>query len=98
WWVIHNDAERASLEQGIDYFLAINKSSINTYTCVLSCKCHTRFKLPFMSPGFFKISSFYRHLKEKQCIQLRPGKENNLVNGEISSSNQSKTLHGVATS
>ncbi|CAF5155607.1 unnamed protein product, partial [Rotaria magnacalcarata] len=79
WWVIHDDAERASLEQGIDYFLAINKSLINTYTCALSCKCHTRFKLPFMAPGFFKISSLYRHLKEKQCIQLRPGKENNLV-------------------
>ncbi|CAF3602415.1 unnamed protein product [Rotaria socialis] len=73
-WVIHNDAERACLEQGIDYFLAINKSSINTYTCVLSCKCHARFKLP------------------------RFGKENNLVHGEISSSNQSKTLHSVATS
>ncbi|CAF4356906.1 unnamed protein product, partial [Rotaria magnacalcarata] len=98
WWVIHDEAERASLEQGIDYFLAITKSLINTYTCALSCKCHTRFKLPFMAPGFFKISSLYRHLKEKQCIQLRPGKENNLVNSEISSSNQSKTLHSVATS
>ncbi|CAM4983407.1 unnamed protein product [Rotaria socialis] len=64
-WVIHNDAERACLEQGIDYFLAINKSSINTYTCVLSCKCHARFKLPVMAPGFLKMSSFYRHLKEK---------------------------------
>ncbi|CAM4969014.1 unnamed protein product [Rotaria socialis] len=40
WWVIHHDAERACLEQGIDYFLAINKSSINTYTCVLSYNFH----------------------------------------------------------
>ncbi|CAF4961210.1 unnamed protein product, partial [Rotaria socialis] len=51
-----------------------------------------------MAPGFLKMSSFYQHLKEKQGIQLRFGKENNLVHGEISSSNQSKTLHSVATS
>ena len=29
-----------------------------------------RFKLRFMDAGFFKLSSFYRHLKEKQCVKL----------------------------
>ncbi|CAF4598059.1 unnamed protein product, partial [Rotaria sp. Silwood2] len=99
WWIINNDDEHASLEQGVDYFLAINKSSSNIYTCVLSCKCHTRFKLPFMTPGFFKISSSYRHLKEKQCMQLlnvRPEKENDLLDGETS--NQSKAVHNVSKS
>ena len=51
-------------------FLAINKSINDIYTCVLTCQCSTRFKLSFMSGGFFELSSFYRHIKEKQCIQL----------------------------
>ncbi|CAF1009639.1 unnamed protein product [Rotaria magnacalcarata] len=65
WWSgIDND--NLSLEEGTHYSLKINKSINNSYTCVLSCQCGIRFKLPFIEAGFFKLSSFYRHLKEQQ--------------------------------
>lgn len=71
WWSSYHRVDDLSLEEGSDYRLGINKSVNNTYTSVLSCKCGVRFKLPFAQPGFFKLSAFYRHLKDKQCIKLK---------------------------
>lgn len=67
WWTttIQNDDD--PLEEGKHFFLTINKSNDKS-TCILACRCYARFRLPFMKSGVFKISSFYRHLKEKQCM------------------------------
>ncbi|CAF3217768.1 unnamed protein product [Rotaria socialis] len=50
------------------YLLEINKSINDTYACTLSCKCRIRFKLPLMATGFCKLSTYCRHLTEKQCL------------------------------
>lgn len=70
WWSSYNGVDDISLIEGTNYHLTINQSVNNTYTSVLLCKCGIRFKLPFIEPGFFKLSTFYRHLREKRCIQL----------------------------
>ncbi|CAF3331063.1 unnamed protein product [Rotaria socialis] len=99
WWSgIDND--NLSLEEGTHYSLEINKSINNSYACVLSCQCGIRFKLPFIEAGFFKLSSFYRHLKEKQCVKLldianatdsnSANTENQLNSSSKSSSTESK--------
>ena len=67
WWDLINEVNGLSLDEGTNYFVKINKSMNNTYTCVLSCQCRNRFQLSFIQPGLFKLSSFYRHIKEKQC-------------------------------
>ena len=64
WWC-HNSDGDSSFEHGTHYFLEINKSLNDSYVCVLSCQCRQRFKLPFMMTGVFKLSAFFRHLKEK---------------------------------
>jgi hypothetical protein len=66
-WCTTSDINNISLDEGSHYSLEINKSINNTYACVLTCQCEIRFKLSFLSTGYFKLSSFYRHLKE-QCI------------------------------
>lgn len=70
WWSRINDDDDLSLDEGTHYFLEINRSINDKYTCVLSCQCSNRFKLPFLPGGFFKLSSFYRHVKEKQCMSV----------------------------
>ncbi|CAF1489204.1 unnamed protein product [Rotaria sordida] len=98
WWSTTND-DHLYLDEGTHYFLAINKSINDRYTCVLTCQCSIRFKLPFMPGGFFKLSSFYRHIKEKQCIKLSNKihtTENNSTNKENPSNpsnNSSKLLN-----
>ncbi|CAF5176182.1 unnamed protein product, partial [Rotaria magnacalcarata] len=67
-WSAYKNNNDLFLSKGTHYLLEINKSINDTYACVLSCKCRTRFKLPFMKTGFFKLSAYYRHLKEKQCL------------------------------
>jgi hypothetical protein len=69
WWSTNNNDDDLALDEGKNYFLAINKSINDTFACILTCQCDHRFKLPFIIPGFFKLSSFYRHVKEKQCIK-----------------------------
>ncbi|CAF2951220.1 unnamed protein product [Rotaria sp. Silwood2] len=69
-WYIKGDNDNVLLDEGTHYSLEINKSINNTYACVLTCQCNIRFKLPFLAAGYFKLSSFYRHLKEKDCIKL----------------------------
>lgn len=71
WWSSYHGVDGLSLVEGTDYRIGINKSIENTYTSVLSCICGVRFKLPFVEPGFFKLSAFYRHLKEKRCVKLK---------------------------
>lgn len=66
WWSYNGD-DNSSFEHGTHYFLEINKSLNDPYVCVLSCQCHNRFKLPFVTTGLFKLSTFYRHLKEQHC-------------------------------
>jgi hypothetical protein len=70
WWCSVNDREDLYMNEGRDYYLEINKSLNNTYACILSCNCGIRFKLPFLTPGFFKLSAFYRHIKEQQCVKI----------------------------
>jgi hypothetical protein len=69
WWIATNNNDNLVLEEGIHYFLQVNKSINDKYACILSCLCHTRFKLSFMPTGFFKLSSFCRHIKEKKCFK-----------------------------
>jgi len=69
WWISTNKDGNVFLEEGVHYFLQVNKSMDNKYACILSCLCHSRFKLSFMPTGFFKLSSFCRHIKEKKCFQ-----------------------------
>jgi hypothetical protein len=69
WWSDNSD-ENSLFEHGTHYFLEINKSSSDSYVCVLSCQCNHRFKLPFMTTGIFKLSTFYRHLKEKHSQEF----------------------------
>ena len=73
WCTTSNDD--VLLDEGTHYSLKINKSINNTYACVLTCQCSIRFNLPFLAAGYFKLSSFYRHLKEKDCMKL-----SNMVN------------------
>ncbi|CAF1481527.1 unnamed protein product, partial [Rotaria magnacalcarata] len=68
WWSAYKNNNDLFLSKGTHYLLEINKSINDTYACVLSWKYRTRFKLPFMETGFFKLSAYYRHLKEKQCL------------------------------
>ena len=68
WWSNHGD-ENLSFEHGTNYFLEINRSLNDSYVCVLSCQCRQRFKLAFMTTGLFKLSAFYRHLKEQNCAK-----------------------------
>ncbi|CAF3247889.1 unnamed protein product [Rotaria sp. Silwood2] len=112
WWsTIDNSG--SSLDKGTQYFLEINKSINNTFVCILTCQCYNRFKLPFVKPGFFKLSSFYRHFKEKQCLKLskmKHGQENSPIidvdsaKSQLNSSNRSlnmtskKTTPGYTTS
>jgi hypothetical protein len=69
WWKSLNGDDNSSLDEGTHYTVEINKSINDTYACILTCKCHGRFKLSFMTSGIFKLSSFCRHLKEKQCVK-----------------------------
>jgi hypothetical protein len=69
WWISTNNNDNVFLEEGVHYFLQINKSVNDKYACILSCLCHSRFKLSFMPTGFFKLSSFCRHIKEKKCFK-----------------------------
>jgi hypothetical protein len=68
WWTSINKNDDVLLEEGLHYFLKINKSINTKYSCILSCLCHTRFKLSLMPTGFFKLSSFCRHIKEKKML------------------------------
>ncbi|CAF2988086.1 unnamed protein product [Rotaria sp. Silwood2] len=91
WWRTHNNNNNLFLSEGTHYLLEINKSINDTYACILSCKCRIRFKLPFMATGFFKLSAYYRHLKEKPCLTMSKTtrkKYNNSINNE-NSANQS---------
>ncbi|CAF3933165.1 unnamed protein product [Rotaria sp. Silwood1] len=92
WWsTINNDD--LSLDEGTDYFLHMNKSlNNNTFICLLICQYNKRFQLPFITPGFFKLSSFYRHIKEKQCLKLskmKHGEENDTNINENSTTSES---------
>ena len=69
WWISINRNDNVLLEEGEHYFLEINKSINDKYACILTCLCHARFKLPFMPTGFFKLSSFCRHIKLKNCFK-----------------------------
>ena len=69
WWASFGN-EYSSFEHGTNYFLEINRSLNDSYVCVLSCRCHQRFKLPLMTTGLFKLSTFYRHLKEQNCVKF----------------------------
>jgi hypothetical protein len=69
-WCITSGNDNVLLDEGTHYSLEINKSINDTYACVLTCQCSIRFKLTFLAAGYFKLSSFYRHLKEKECIKL----------------------------
>lgn len=68
WWSGIND-DNVSFEEGTQYILEINRSINNSYACVLSCRCGIRFKLHFTEAGIFKLSSFFRHIKEQNCAQ-----------------------------
>jgi hypothetical protein len=70
WWRAYYNNNDLFVFEGTHYFLNINKSINNTYACILSCKCRIRFKLPFTETGFFKLSAYFRHLKEKQCLKM----------------------------
>jgi hypothetical protein len=39
------------------------------FSCHLSCNCGIQFKLLLLSSGMFKLSSFYRHVKEKHTLK-----------------------------
>ena len=69
WWCTYNDNDALVLSEGTHYRLEINKSINDTYVCILICKCRIRFNLPFIPTGIFKLSAFYLHLKEKQCLK-----------------------------
>ncbi|CAF4709537.1 unnamed protein product, partial [Rotaria sp. Silwood2] len=93
WWDGVDNNNNSLLDEGTQYFLEINKSINNSYTCVLSCQCGIRFKLPF-TEGLFKLSAFYRHLKEKKCVKLLDTTnvtENNSTNKENQLSCTSKS-------
>ncbi|CAF1431816.1 unnamed protein product, partial [Rotaria sp. Silwood1] len=93
WWDGVDNNNNSLLDEGTQYFLEINKSINNSYTCVLSCQCGIRFKLP-CTEGLFKLSAFYRHLKEKKCTNVTENdstnKENQLSCTSKSSSVKSK--------
>jgi hypothetical protein len=84
WWRTYNNNNNLVLSEGTHYLLRINKSVNDTYACILSCKCHIRFKLPFMATGFFKLSAYYRHLKEKQCFSMSKTVSMSCVKDKIS--------------
>ena len=69
WWARFGD-EYSSFEHGTNYFLEINISLNDSYACVLSCRYHQRFKLPLMPTDLFKLSTFYPHLKEQNCVKF----------------------------
>ncbi|CAF1486386.1 unnamed protein product [Adineta ricciae] len=65
WWRKTNGNDGSSLQLGVHYFLAINKSVNDRYAGILSCRCKNQFKLSFTTSGIFSLSTFYRHFKEK---------------------------------
>jgi hypothetical protein len=71
WWNKENSDSNLSLTENTDYFLKLTKLAGQKYTVVLSCKCGTRFNLPLLVTGLFKLSSFYRHVKDAQCLKKR---------------------------
>ncbi|CAF1066801.1 unnamed protein product [Rotaria sordida] len=100
WWISINSNDNVFLEEGVHYFLQINKSINDKYACILSCLCHAHFKLSFMPTGFFKLSSFCRHIKEKKCfkqvLKRKNGKENSLVDNRNSTTTQSNTSNSLS--
>ena len=68
WWISINSNDNVFLEEGVHYFLQVNKSINDRYACTLSYLCHTRFKLSFMPTGFSKLSPLFRHIKEKTAL------------------------------
>lgn len=68
WWRTISNDETFFLLEGTHYVLDINQSNNETYTCTLCCQCRIRFQLPITSTGFFKLSTYYRHLKEQRCL------------------------------
>ena len=69
-WRTNFGNENSSFEHRTNYSLEINRSLDDSYVCVLSCRCHQRFKLPVMTTGLFKLSAFYQHLKEQNCAKF----------------------------
>ncbi|CAF2946873.1 unnamed protein product [Rotaria sp. Silwood2] len=97
WWSKANEDEDLSLDVGIDYSLEINKSLNNTYACILTCKCGVRFKLPYLMPGLFKLSAFYRHIKEKQCVKVsktgHQKEDDSISNNNLTTSHSNSSDH-----
>ncbi|CAF0767588.1 unnamed protein product [Adineta steineri] len=94
WWCTFNNDNNLLLSEGTHFLLEINKSINDTYACILSCQCRNRFKLPFMTTGFFKLSAYFRHLKEKQCLTRSKAagkKDNRLIINENSPANRSNS-------
>ncbi|CAF1452646.1 unnamed protein product [Rotaria sordida] len=84
WWRTYNDNNNLFLSEGTHYLLEINKSINDTYACILSCKCRIRFKLPFMTTGFFKIISILSTLEGKTMLYNTRKKDNNSISNENS--------------
>ena len=59
WWIYINSNDNVFLEEGVHYFLEVNKSINDRYACTVSCLCHTRFKLSFMPTGFLNCHRFF---------------------------------------
>lgn len=49
--------------------MEINRSVDGVFSCYLICSCSVRFKLLLLSSGIFKLSTFYRHVKEKHTLR-----------------------------
>ena len=70
WWIKNNDREDISCDPGKDYHLEISRSPGDVFHRYLICICEIRFKLTLLDSGVFKLSSFFRHMKEQHAVKI----------------------------
>ena len=69
WWTKNNDREDISCDPGKDYHWEISRSPGDVFHCYFMCICGIRFKLTLLDSGVFKLSSFFRHMKEQHAVK-----------------------------
>ena len=74
FWNKVNGSPDSLLEEGKDYSVKITSMTNQSPTCIVKCLCGSQFKLPFVSNAVasFKLSAFYRHVREKRCGRKTP--------------------------
>ena len=69
WWSKNNDLDDTSCDRGKDYHLEIGRLAGDAFNCNLMCICGIRFTLTSLNSGLFKLSSFFRHMKEQHVVK-----------------------------